>query len=1178
MNSQSRFPRIFGATVCLYSVFGLVLSIAGFVHRPLRWLQRVLDLVLFPLPVGSYAWCIVLFLLGGALLARKRVGWAIMTLLMFVLNVSNLAAIIFWSDLQFTEKDVAPFAVGCVVQALILGLLLYTRPLFQARTYRGAFWHALATWVGGSVVVAGLAFLLIQRFPGRLPEGAYWPWILNHVFALALVDNAYYPGNPPRMIAFVVSTMSAVVIVASSWILMRSIRERARLSSADEDALRAMIARYNPNDSLAYFATRRDKAVVYSPDGRAAVTYRESAGVCLASGDPLGDPAAWDRAIEAWLAHAQRYGWVAAVMGASEAGARAFVRHGLSAAQLGNEAILHSQNMNLSAPEYRAVRQAVSRAKRAGVSVRVRRHSELTEEEMAEVIRRAEQWRDTTEERGFSMALSRLGDPADGDCVLVEAVQELDADGRPVADAPSGAAATDCGGAECTTGRNSPGSAATAGEAVLSGGVETPAEGGGAGATPRSNTPAEATTEGACALPATTRADGATHPRERVVGQLSFVPWGRDGLSLDLMRRSPDAPNGTVEAMVAYLCSAESIRIRRISLNFSVFQQVFVTGERLGAGPVTRFNRKVLVFLSRWWQLETLYRSNQKYLPQWAPRYLCYADPLMLPRIGIASGLAEGFIPTPLSRRPPKEGSLQKRHDPGALAAYAHVATIREELEAGLRPRRVPEQVEVRLAAAQRLSDEGVDVWPPAAPASAEAPWRGCSEVAELAAGEAATIAGRVLARRCFGGVTFFKIEDFDGCAQVIVERDPTPEAMATAERVDLADLVRVTGTAGTSRTGEKSLLATSITIESKSLHPLPDLRHGVLGETRVRDRHLDLVTNPTARSTIRARAAVLRALRQVLYGQDFMEVETPVLQPIHGGANARPFITHINAYGMQLYLRIAPELYLKRLLCGGAQRIFELGRVFRNEGVDATHNPEFTVLEAYEAHGDYRSVLRLTEELIREAATAVHGSPRIPGPDGQWVDLSGEWPVKPFYQAVSEALSERLGRDVTVGPTSDASELCSLCAEVAVPCRGGWSAGEIALELYEHLVEDTTGAPTFYTDFPTSVSPLTRAHRSEEGVAERWDLVAFGVELGTGYTELTNPCEQRARLEEQSLAAAGGDPEAMEVDEDFLRALEFGMPPTGGLGLGVDRVIMLITGATIRESLAFPLVKPVER
>jgi lysyl-tRNA synthetase class 2 len=316
-------------------------------------------------------------------------------------------------------------------------------------------------------------------------------------------------------------------------------------------------------------------------------------------------------------------------------------------------------------------------------------------------------------------------------------------------------------------------------------------------------------------------------------------------------------------------------------------------------------------------------------------------------------------------------------------------------------------------------------------------------------------------------------------------------------------------------------------------------------------------------------RGAVTRAVREELHARGFVEVETPVLQRVHGGANARPFITHINAYDLDLYLRIALELYLKRLVVGGIENVFEIGRNFRNEGVDSTHNPEFTMLEAYQAYGDYTTIGDLTRELIQRAAIAAFGGTVIRRADGTELDIGGEWPSKTVHDAISEALGEE------VSPGTGEDRLRALCAQAEVPTEPGWNRGQIVLEMYERLVERRTHAPTFYRDFPVEVSPLVRAHRKDPRLAERWDLVAFGTELGTGYTELVDPVEQRERLTAQSLLAAGGDPEAMQLDEDFLEALEYGMPPTGGMGLGIDRMLIMFTGETIRDTILFPMVRP---
>jgi lysyl-tRNA synthetase class 2 len=396
------------------------------------------------------------------------------------------------------------------------------------------------------------------------------------------------------------------------------------------------------------------------------------------------------------------------------------------------------------------------------------------------------------------------------------------------------------------------------------------------------------------------------------------------------------------------------------------------------------------------------------------------------------------------------------------------------------------------------------------------------------------------------------------------------PALAAWKSDVDLGDHIGVEGEVITSRSGELSVLADSYAITAKALRPLPDKRAGLSDpEARVRQRYLDLIINPDARRMAELRATVTRSLREELHARGFLEAETPVLQVLHGGANARPFITRSNAYDIELYLRIALELYLKRLVVGGIEKVYEIGRIFRNEGADATHNPEFTMLEAYEAYGDYNTIATLTRELIQAAAVAALGSTVVRRPDGSEHDIGGEWPSVSVHEAISRALGEEVTPDTTEETLRQLSDRAGIRQDPK------WNRGQVVLELYEHLVEARTDEPTFYRDFPVEVSPLTREHRSDPRLAERWDLVAFGAEIGTGYSELVDPIQERERLTAQSLLAAGGDPEAMQLDEDFLRALEYGMPPSGGMGMGTDRLLIMLTGATIRETILFPTVRP---
>ena len=487
----------------------------------------------------------------------------------------------------------------------------------------------------------------------------------------------------------------------------------------------------------------------------------------------------------------------------------------------------------------------------------------------------------------------------------------------------------------------------------------------------------------------------------------------------------------------------------------------------------------------------------------------------------------------------------------------------------------VPEQVRVRLEKRARMLASGVDPYPVGYPrtttaAALRAEYGSLPPDAQT--GEVAGIAGRVMLSRIGGKLCFAMLRDGGADIQVMIRLDRVGEsALASWKRdVDRGDHVGVTGEVITSKSGELSVLADSFAITAKSLRPLPEKHKGLTDpESRVRQRYLDLIVNPAARRLAETRSAVTQSVRSALVERGYLEVETPVLTGTHGGANARPFVTHGNAYDSQLYLRIALELYLKRLVVGGIEKVFEIGRNFRNEGVDATHNPEFTMLEAYESYGDYSTIAELTQSLAQGAAVAAFGSTVIRRADGNEYDIGGEWRSLPVHEAISLALGEE------VAPDTELPALLELCAKADVPLQPSWNRGQVILEMYERLVERQTVQPTFYLDFPVEVSPLTRQHRSDPRLAERWDLVAFGAELGTGYSELVDPVVQRERLTAQSLLAAGGDPEAMQLDEDFLLALEYAMPPSGGMGMGIDRLMIMLTGENIRETILFPFVRP---
>jgi len=443
---------------------------------------------------------------------------------------------------------------------------------------------------------------------------------------------------------------------------------------------------------------------------------------------------------------------------------------------------------------------------------------------------------------------------------------------------------------------------------------------------------------------------------------------------------------------------------------------------------------------------------------------------------------------------------------------------------------------------------------------------------ADTTTGDEVGVAGRVALLRNAGKLCFATLREGDGTelqAMLSLAMVGEEELARWKAMVDLGDHVFVHGEVVASLRGELSVMADAWSMASKAVRPLPNAHTELSEETRVRQRYVDLIVRPQARATVLRRAEVIRTLRSVLHERSFVEVETPMLQLQHGGAAARPFMTHANALDTDLYLRIAPELFLKRTVVGGIERVFEINRNFRNEGIDSTHSPEFAMLEAYQAYATYDDLAELTRIMVQASACAVFGSTIVRHVDGSEHDLGGDWRSVTLHDAVSDAVGQAVSLDTSI------EALGKLAAAHGVALKDSFSAGEIVLELFEKLVEHTLMEPTFVRDYPVEVRPLTRQHRHEPRLAEAWDLIVFGTELATAYSELIDPVEQRERLTAQSLRAAAGDVEAMHLDEDFLRAMEYGMPPTGGMGMGVDRLLMTLTGLGIRETILYPLVRP---
>lgn len=1094
------------------------------------WIHSGLEFLfswIIPLPIIDWFSALVLLVLATGLGRRKRVAWAALltiTLVLLVIYGLTLGAVTFLSDSVTFETANSSTATAATTDPLsdtlstaeltkirllmmgaltsniavllgLLALLLRYRRYYTVRslttTYRGAF----LVFVGGSAVVAAIGLCVLAAFRGSSP---------------ATVLALFKEPHDPQWLYSAMGFGWAVCALAAMWLLMQAQHRSAVMSTQEELRLRELLATH-PSDSLGYFATRRDKSALVTEQG--AVAYRASLGVALASGDPLGPPSTWPATAQAFLAHAAEFGLTPAVVGLTEAGARAYVRAGLKAVRLGDEAVLKPSHFRLS--ELPEVRRAARHITNLGYTVRIRRHRDIPHEQLLHLASLAQQWLGGEEERGFSMALSRLADASDGECLMVEAL-------FPPSD-----------------------------------------------------------------------------PRGEVAALLSFVPWGADGLSLDVMRRHPDVDNGVTEFMVASLMAeSHDLEITQVSLNFVVFRSTFDKGARIGASFLRRSWYKALLFASRWWQLESLYRSNQKYSPEWSPRLICYPDGADLPRVLLALGVAEGFVPLPLptaqAHRSEEEAqqlgaasSAAVPHRPApTLPAEVHARLDMRQrmLEAGEEPYPASVHVTTSCAAAAALAGATPDM-PVAAPdnsgialgtsdtTTSSAPLSADAQPSEL------VIAGRILSIRDHGGVVFASMRDWSGDVQILLNAQDLPAQVLNSFRATVrsGDQIAVTGRPGRSRNGTPSVLAQSWQMTSKALRPLPDKHRGLKDpEARVRQRHLTLITSPAARDMLRARSHAIQAVRQTLLDRGYLEVETPMLHPVHGGANARPFRTHINAYDLDLYLRIAPELYLKRLMVAGADRVFEIGRSFRNEGADSTHNPEFTMVEAYQAYADYEVMKGVVQDLVVRAAQAAVGSTIIRGrvgsdPDGEIheIDLAAPWRTV----SVCDAVAEHLGDVVDV--STPLSTLHAFADSLDLSYDPAWGWGTMVQHLYEHLAEGTTAEPTFFTDFPEETSPLTRPHRRTPGLAERWDLIIFGSEVGTAYSELVDPVIQRERLTAQSLAATGGDPEAMELDEAFLQALEAGMPPTGGLGVGLDRLVMMLTQSSIRETITFPLVRP---
>jgi len=490
----------------------------------------------------------------------------------------------------------------------------------------------------------------------------------------------------------------------------------------------------------------------------------------------------------------------------------------------------------------------------------------------------------------------------------------------------------------------------------------------------------------------------------------------------------------------------------------------------------------------------------------------------------------------------------------------------------------LPEQLRIRREKRSAIIARGEQAYPVAVARTAslkEIRIRHAGLEIDVATGVQESLAGRVIFKRDTGKLCFATLREGDGTelqAMFSLDKVGADQLNRWKSDIDIGDFVSVTGEIITSKRGELSILAASYQIAAKSLRPLPVDHKPLSEETRVRMRYVDLIVRPEARFNARLRPRVMNSLRESFSVREFIEVETPMLQVMHGGATARPFKTHSNAYDMDLFLRIAPELFLKRCVVGGIERVFEINRNFRNEGADSSHSPEFAMIEAYEAYGDWNSIAELTRNLIQEAAFAVFGSHVVQHHDGRELNLGGNWREANLFDLISDGVGE------VVTPQTDLEDLKKIATKLGIKVDPKWITGKLAEEIFEHVSKGQLNEPIFVRGYPVDTSPLVREHRDSPGLVEKWDLYVEGFELATGYSELIDPVIQRDRLALQAALGAKGDVEAMNLDEDFLRAMEYGIPPMGGMGMGVDRLLMALTGLGIRETILFPLVKPEEK
>jgi lysyl-tRNA synthetase, class II len=997
--------------------------------------------------------------------------------------------------------------VEVVIQAALAGWLAGQGQYFTGRLGPRERHRVIGPAIGVLVVTALYGLLGIwSNEPGLIGRVGFWS-AMKDVAKMAVGLGSDLPLRG-RFADVFPPSVAALFWMGVLLVLLRALAPRRRVAGDPGPTAEELAA---SQDSLAYFATRDDR--IAARDGDGLVSYGVAGAVALAAGDPIGPPASWRGAIRAFTRAAAAQGRVPAVIGCSENAMVAYEQAGLHRIYLGDEAVLELTGFDIDDKSRQHARRGWNRGHRDGLRAEVRRSGTLDAATKDELVGLSDRWRGGAAERGFSMSLGRLFDPRDVDSVVV----------------------------------------------IARGG------------------------------------DG------KLAGFLNLVPWDGDGASLDVMRRDKAAPSIINEFLIVEAAQQlPSLGVHRLSLNFAFLRGLITAADLTGASPWARLQAWFLRKMSRWFQIESLYLFNQKFGPDWVPRYCAIQSMEDLPRVALAMGRAEGFVESPVRlpwRRPPTGTPFAGTAGEGGVAVRPVTAPVKIVVTAGAiatvpstaarppgpaptrapapQPKPEPSRIEkARRAKLAQMRGDGVDPYPVGFTRTAT-----LAEVRErwdkLAPGEETTdevrVAGRIMLRHAVGGLTFWTVRQGGDQLQVMLDRDVLgADAYREAGRFDPGDWVGADGRVVRTRRGELSVKADSVVLLTKSLRPLPDKWRGLSDvEVRSRQRELDLTMNPATHRTFRLRSAVLDSLRSSMAARHYVEVETPILQVQPGGATARPFITHHNAYDIDLYARVASELYLKRLLVGGMDRVFDLGPMFRNEGVDTRHNPEFTMLESNEAFADYRDMMRLCQDLFREAAAAV--GPLAVTYQGKQIDIGTDWRQVTMLDAVAEHLHvPDLSYEWPI------ERLRELCDQSHVAWEPEWGTGKLVDELYDELVEATIVQPTFITNHPKEISPLAHPHRDDPFVTERFELVIAGREYANAYSELTDPLDQRARMEAQALAKAGGDEEAMVVDEPYLRALELGLPPNAGLGIGVDRLVMLLGDLpSIREAILFPQLRP---